>query len=155
MFDNPYDYEYEIVNDAWVLAELDLPDDSVFRMHFIKKPLEDNTYFIGQENVEWEFIFDRGPRDSKDRQLDVFPNDMGDAFRIYSTVYHFTSAFVDYVKPDCLCWGTGGTKKTERIYEALGRKWRKDDRCKDHPMSLVKREAMVGNAIMVIRDDLL
>lgn len=147
MFNNPYEYNEKIINDAWRMAKIHLPDDSILRIHIVKR----QNNLMNLDGAQFELKFDRGPLESKCRTYDNTINGMGDAFRIYSTAYEFAVDFCTKIKPQLFCWGTTNDTKAIRIYEALGKKFLKDRRY--YPVELTKIKTSVGYKIIGIRKD--
>ena len=152
MFDAPYNYEIVKKFNDWrdyKFTQIDLSDGTIMRMHMIQKPISESIYY--KEDYEYEFIFDRGIIGSAD---DVFPNNLGDHYRIYSTVYEYCVDFVTTIKPNVLSWATGGYK-TRKIYELLGKKYSNDKRFNQHRMVF---KTMTGSkngwTILAIKEEL-
>ena len=153
MFNDPYLYDVVKMNNNWWLAKVNLPDKTLLRLHIIRKKKSESIFL--KDGREFEFIFDRGDEAGDMREDHILPNGKGDALKIYSTVYNFCIDFVLEHKPDVLCWGTGQTEKSQRIYESLGKKYLKDIRNQGHPMGIITKEVAIGKAVIAVKKELL
>jgi len=154
MFDRSYSFDIQHPEDHWWFTQMVLKDASLFRMHIIRKNRSDNL--LGLDVDQYEFNFDRGSVNTPEnlKHTLTFPNGMGDAMRIYSTVYRFCKTFVITHNPDVFGWGAG-TDKTLRIYSKLGQKWYKDKAYGYHPVQIIQTPCSIGNAVLGIKKELL
>jgi hypothetical protein len=129
MFNRPYDFELIEYKENWWLAKIQLPDTTILRAHIkkIKKPI------LGLKDPQYELLFDRSVFDSERRGKEIHLNGLGDAFRIYATMYEIGVYFVfNVIKENfsLFCWQVTD-EKTTRVYEILGKKFQKDLRFKN------------------------
>ena len=153
MFNRPYQYETYHVEDHWWKAEIILPDESLLRLHIIRKEEKDNL--LGLNVTQHEFNFDRGPVDTPESEhhKHIELNSMGDMFKIYSTVYDFCYTWALEHRPQVLAWGAH-SERAFNIYKRLGLKYYKEWRYRLHPMKVVATAIPKGAAIVMVQEDL-
>ena len=153
MFNRPYQFEIYQIEDHWWNSEIILPDESLLRLHIIRK--EEHTNLLGIEGPQYEFNFDRGPIDTPEpeKHKHVILNGMGDVFKIYSTVYDFCLQWALENRPRVLAWGAF-SDSAYKVYRRLGSKYYKEWRYGVHPMKMFGAPIENGRAVVMVKEDL-